>query len=593
MPKTVDLEMQLQPEALAVQVSEQWVKWAKEKKEQEWTECRNYVFATDTTTTTNSKLPWKNKTTRPKLCQIRDNLHANYMAALFPNERWFKWDPRTKDAADKEKAKAVQAYLASKMRDSGFKEIISRLVYDYIDYGNCFAEVEYVDDPTGPFSGPRPVRISPIDIRFDLTAPSFMQTPKIVRTLISIGDLMAGMATDPVYSTYKPEVIQKILDNRRAMNGAVMNSADAAKSRGFTADGFGDINAYYSSGMVEVLEFEGDIYDQETNKVYPKHQITVLDRCYVAASKPLQTLTGRSVRHHCGWRLRPDNLMAMGPLDNLVGLQYRIDHLENLRADVFDLIAHPPLKVQGTVEDFVYGPHERIFMPEGSDVAFLTPDTTALQADFQIRELEFLMEEMAGAPREAAGFRTPGEKTAFEVSALQSAANRIFISKISYFEEHFLEPILNSMLELGRVNVNASEMVSMPDKDYSITNFLKVNKDDLKAKGKIVPLGARHFAAQAQLIQNLTGFASTGLYADPAVSAHFSGLKIAQLVEENLGLQDYGLVSPNIRVSEQAQTQKLVNSAQDNVQAEALTPAPGEITDESAEPSDDEPAFPA
>ena len=32
-------------------------------KETEWRELRDYLFATDTTTTTNSTLPWKNKTT--------------------------------------------------------------------------------------------------------------------------------------------------------------------------------------------------------------------------------------------------------------------------------------------------------------------------------------------------------------------------------------------------------------------------------------------------------------------------------------------------------------------------------------------------
>ena len=50
-------------------------------KEVEWRELRNYLFATDTTTTSNSTLPWKNKTTVPKLTQIRDNLHANYLSS--------------------------------------------------------------------------------------------------------------------------------------------------------------------------------------------------------------------------------------------------------------------------------------------------------------------------------------------------------------------------------------------------------------------------------------------------------------------------------------------------------------------------------
>jgi hypothetical protein len=65
---------------------------------------------------------------------------------------------------------------------------------------------------------------------------------------------------------------------------------------------------------------------------------------------------GKCPIFHAGWRERPDNLYAMGPLDNLVGMQYRIDHLENLKADVFDQIAYPILKIRGDVEDFDFEP---------------------------------------------------------------------------------------------------------------------------------------------------------------------------------------------------------------------------------------------
>ena len=66
------------PDYEAMVISERWRlysihrdKWIEEKKE-----LRNYLFATDTRTTSNSKLPWSNSTTTPKLTQIRDNLHA-------------------------------------------------------------------------------------------------------------------------------------------------------------------------------------------------------------------------------------------------------------------------------------------------------------------------------------------------------------------------------------------------------------------------------------------------------------------------------------------------------------------------------------
>lgn len=50
-------------------------------------ELQNFLFAVDTTTTTNQTLPWKNSTTLPKLTQLRDNLHSNYLSALFPNDK--------------------------------------------------------------------------------------------------------------------------------------------------------------------------------------------------------------------------------------------------------------------------------------------------------------------------------------------------------------------------------------------------------------------------------------------------------------------------------------------------------------------------
>lgn len=69
-------------------VSYLWDTYNNQRREkiEEWKEMRDYIFATDTSTTSNGALPWKNTTTLPKLCQIRDNLHSNYLSALFPND---------------------------------------------------------------------------------------------------------------------------------------------------------------------------------------------------------------------------------------------------------------------------------------------------------------------------------------------------------------------------------------------------------------------------------------------------------------------------------------------------------------------------
>jgi len=191
-----------------------------------------------------------------------------------------------------------------------------------------------------------------------------------------------------------------------------------------------------------------------------------------------------------------------------------------------------------------------------------------LNADTQIAILENKMEEMAGAPRQAMGIRTPGEKTAFEVQTLDNASNRIFMNKISYFERNFLEPLINDMLELGRRNMEISDVVRVVDDEFGAALFETITPEDLAARGKIRPIGARHFAAKANQFQNLLNLMNSAIGQDPAVNVHISGLKTAQVVEELLDIEKFNLVQPNIRVAEQMETQRMVNAGQGTLDEE-------------------------
>lgn len=565
----------LKPEDLASFVTNKYVTWRNNR--QGWNadmlELRNYIFQTDTTQTSNKSLPWKNTTSTPKITQIRDNLHANYMAALFPNDNWFKWEAATQEGNTRETAQRIEAYMSQKIRESGFKTTIGQSLYDYIDYGNAFGEVTYENEthttPEGTsvsvYNGPKLHRISPYDIYFDQSASDFKGAAKVTRTVVSMGSLLAASKSDPSF-----EWVTSGLDNSIRVRSELSSHSDSDidKSEGYEIDGFGPLSTYYSSDMVELLEYEGDTYNADTGEVQSNRRIIVMDRTKVVFDQPMDSWLGRSNKEHVGWRLRPDNLMAMGPLDNLVGMQYRLDHLENLKADVFDQIAHPIVYQKGMVEEWEWGPGEKIFGDIDSDVRVLSPDATALNAEFQKDKLMQDMENLVGAPREAMGIRTPGEKTAFEVAELQNAAGRIFQQKITYFEEHFVEPLLNQMLESARRNLNATELVKVLDEDFAVQQFLSITPEMLNSKGKVYPMGARHFAKEAQIMQNLIGMVNSGAYQDEGVKAHISGLGIAKLMERSLGLEDFELVQENIRVAEQQKTQSLQASAQDEVVGE-------------------------
>jgi hypothetical protein len=169
------------------------------------------------------------------------------------------------------------------------------------------------------------------------------------------------------------------------------------------------------------------------------------------------------------------------------------------------------------------------------------------------------MEMLAGAPREAMGIRSAGEKTAFEVQQLMTAAGRIFQHKTAHFERVFLEPILNSMLEAARRNMDYADTVRVLNDDTGLYFFEQITKEDIKANGKIVPMGARHYAERANRVQNLTQLYQLKL-SDPTMAAHLSGKEFARLLADELG--EPKLFGENVTVTEQLETQRIATEAQ-------------------------------
>ena len=564
-------------------VSNLWDKFHMQRsgKVEEWLELRNYVFATDTSSTSNASLPWKNSTTLPKLCQIRDNLHSNYISSLFPNDNWMTWRGYSQEDSVRDKAEAIEAYMMNKARESRSRTEFSRLLYDYIDYGNAFATVSfesnYKEHPDGTlipeYVGPRVHRISPLDIVFNPIASNFQDTFKVVRSIKTIGELKRLAELDPEQG-YWLEALDRRKELLKRLGGYSIE--DFNKAVGYSVDGFGSLFEYYQSDYVEILTFYGDVHDKETGELRTNQQITVVDRSFTVDQRDIPSWLGHAPIYHVGWRFRPDNLWAMGPLDNLVGMQYRIDHLENLKADAMDLCVHPPLKIIGEVEEFVWGPNAEIHIDENGDVQELGQNLNGIiTATNEIAALEDRMEMYAGAPREAMGVRTPGEKTALEVQTLSNAAGRIFQEKITTFEIELLEPVLNAMLETAKRNMDQADVIRVMDPDVGLETFLTVTKEDITANGKLRPIGARHFAKQAQDLQNLVGVFNSPI--GQMVAPHTSGKEMSKFVSDVMGLKGWNIFRPNVAVSEQMETQGLMNQAQEDLMTQMEAPAEGPV----------------
>jgi hypothetical protein len=168
--ETIEIEQIIGPDNLAVEISNRWREWDmfRNKKIEEWKELRNYLYATDTRTTTNAMLPWSNSTTTPKLTQIMDNLHANYFATLFPQQKFMRFEAYTEDSDLKQKTRHYPSIYGKQNTDSLtlLKQCPIFFLY-YIQYGNCFATVTFEDnykikedgDYISQYVGPKLVRI--------------------------------------------------------------------------------------------------------------------------------------------------------------------------------------------------------------------------------------------------------------------------------------------------------------------------------------------------------------------------------------------------------------------------------------------------
>jgi transcriptional regulator NrdR family protein len=580
---------------VAAHISTFYTQWESSRNlaNDRWDESYKYIFATSTRDTTNETVTnWSNTTHRPKIANIFDALTINYDAALFPNDRWLKWKGADQESASINKRKLIEAYLQTKhrLRSSGFREQMRLILSDWVWTGNAFAQVDYVneivEDPetgeqTTAYTGPKVTRIDPRNIVMNPTATSFQAAPKIIRTLFTFGELERIVQERPDQQHFR-DVLEIAKQNRSVLRQ--FQQGDILEDSELSFDGFGTPMEYINSGLIEVLEFYGDMYIHETGEFKKNHVITVVDRWRVVRDEPVHTWTGRPHIYHVGWRERPGNLWAMGPLDNLIGLQYRINHLENARADAFDQMIDPDIVFAGDIEEIMQvGGAKHYYIAENGNVAHLRPDTTVLNADLQIQELEEKMELYALAPREALGIRSPGEKTAFEVSQLATASSRAFEHKVLKFQE-LLEQIANAELEVAVRNLNSQDIIEIVDDDLGAVEFKTVTKKDITANGRLIPVGARHFSRAAQLSQTLLGL-QQGPLADPEVRQHFSSRKLAELYHEALDLDigQEGLVQPYVRISEQLEAQRRLQAAQDAVAQEGATDTSGGVVDAGPE----------
>ena len=497
---------------------------------------------------------------------------------MFSLPDYVDWEAYDYDSIDVNTRNTLKSVAKQMVEDSGFKPTIRELVEDYVDYGNCFATVVNVTDTLGDaiiYQGPRAVRLDPLNIYFDPLASDFNRSPKIIRSIKTLGELIAESEDLPEDAKMYKEALNKAIKNRSMVRDRLAETnAELIKDDICNIAGFGNWSAYYASDTVELLTFYGDIYNMEDNKLHRNTRIVVMDRSHVLLEEPIKNYGFKSNIFKAGWRDRKDNLWSMSPLDNIKGMQFMIDFLENKRADIFNYISNPMIVTKGDVEmpEYLY-PGCQVGLDVDSDLQFARPDATALQADLYIDRYINLMEEMAGTPREAMGFRTPGEKTAFEVSQLNTASSRLFNEKTRKFELEMLEPLLTLMLRIYMTNPTRTVKIRNQLEDGTVL-FEEVNLDQLQANGRFVAMGSNTYTEKARMAQTVMQIYNSAIPSDPLVFNYFNPKTLAKIIAYTTGLDSWpDIVKENARTNaelEMRQTQEFAQQQLEETQVRGL-----------------------
>lgn len=535
-----------------------------------WQEVEAFLYATDTNSISNAKNGHGHTTHIPLTMELKQDIEAIINSTLFPHEDWFIFRPAKREEAFLNRKKVVENYLKNIHRRNGFRPVVKTLTSDLAMYGNCFAEVVFENNTNENkvgYIGPVVKRISPYDIVMDPTATSFEAAFKIKREILTTGEFLKRAQNTA--SQWNKKLVNQVLEGRTTGGGTPF--LDSAKNQQYVPAGFGTWDAYLKAGVVELLTYYGDIYNPDKKELLQDQKIVIADCTFELECSEIDTPTKKPYIYHAVWERKPDMLWGMGPLENVIGMNYQINHRENGKSDAMDKLLVPDIVRVGDVDEEYNDETGQVsyFAPEGGGVSEIRPDTSFLSSDLHIDRLINQSRRSVRLPGDLTGFRSAGEKTAFEVSSLADGAMRGHIHKAQDMEVQLLEPLLKAEVELAHQHLESVVEVTHETED-GLVEFLEVSPEDLNISGELIPMGARRFARKNQILSTLSQLSSTPLFQTAA--PHISSKGAAKLLQELTETESHELFSENAAVMEGAEQQSLLNTAESVVVDEAQQP---------------------
>jgi len=573
--------------SLAREIGNLWQRWDQDRRE--YTKLTRAViqqiYAVNTKGTSHgSKLPHRNKTTTPKLAQIRDTLSSQIANSLFSRVNYFTFVGSNDDSAARTNEVLMDSIARTKFEQSGFEIQLKKGISTHlIPMGSLCVRSYYVDERHTAdgqlqegYVGGKIDLISPLDIVFDLQARSFDESVKVVRSVVPVGAFIKEVAECKYGQGIDIEKIKGTLKGKEVSGSSVgmySTELEEHKRQIFKTYGHEMRQDLQDGRLVEVLEFHGSWMDDDFNMDNRiDRRILVLNRSVVLTDQPLgqnEKLFFHTYHEGVG------NLLPPGPLAMIYGLQYRLDHMENRMEDMWDQLAAPHYVERGSVRftdrngnvdgDRTVPGGKYNLTDADSGVDIIRPPVNLAEVNIQTEEIARRMEAMAAAPGDLMGIKTAGRQTATQFSAQRDSANTNFFSRVRALEEGLVEKLINHQVELYIKNFSDSDTIEILNEEKA-REFRDIKKSDLTVRGKFKAKGSKYLARRNEQLDILAQLQQAGVM--QMITPHVSSIKLAEFAQFALGEDELDIVQPYVSVHESKELASLQQAAQDELEEE-------------------------
>ena len=473
---------------------------------------------------------WRHRLSSGKAYEAVETVLGYLMSATFPNRDWFGVEPVVPAAVDEDNlqvARLIKKHLTNKLDESGFKSqwatflrvltITGTAVMAIpwrTEYNNRRVRSKTVDPATGEetyiaeevaynvYDAPKLEVLSNFDVYVDPTVGDPNEGDFIRKFTKTKAELLQ-LIDEGVYDFPKEDVLKISSDNGWDLSNTHKHTLK-------TFEGI-DTQPWSPSELVELIEFWGDVYDNETGECIKDQVVTLLNGEVIAwednpfwCGKPFiigtYSKTGNSP-------------YGFGGVQPVLGMLHELDIVTNQRLDNLELAINNmwTLRSDGVLqpEEVYTEPGRVLLVGDHGDLQPLTQQNQAWAVTYQEAGLlEQSIDKSFGTGNYiSSNQQRSGERvTATEVAAVREAGGNRLSTVHKHIEETALIPFLAKLFSLVQQFTIAPVTVRVAGDGADEYNYFELEPTDLNMQVKLRPVGSDNVIERREYVQSRLEF---------------------------------------------------------------------------------------